>query len=59
MEVGLFSQVFSQVIEQEETAFSCARRGSHQILWKISSPKGMSSTGRGCSGKWWHHHSWN
>lgn len=58
MEVGLFSQVFSQVIEQEETAFSCARRGSHQILWKISSPKGMSSTGRGCSGKWWHHHSW-
>lgn len=46
-------------VNKKNPVFICARRGLDRILWKISSPKGLSSTGRGCSGQWWHHHSWN
>ena len=28
------------------------------ILGKISSQKGLRSSGTGCPGKWWRHHPW-
>jgi len=40
---------------QEETASSCTRVGLDRIFGKISSPKGLSSTGTGCPGKWLSH----
>ena len=46
------------MIGQEETASSCARAGSDWILAKISSPKGLSSIGTSCPGKWLSHHPW-
>jgi len=48
--VSLFSQVKSDM--REELASSCARGGLDWILVKISSLKGLSSIGTGCSGKW-------
>lgn len=39
-----------QVTEQEETAFRCARRGLDGVLWKISSPKALSSAAQGSGG---------
>lgn len=39
-----------QVIEQEKTAFICARRGLDRILWKISSPKGLEEAAQGSGG---------
>jgi len=39
-------------------ASSCARGGLHWMLENDSSPKGLTSTGRGCLGKWLSHHSW-
>jgi len=40
----------------EETASSSARGSLDWILGKISSLKGLSSIGTGCSGKGWSHH---
>ena len=39
-------------------ASSCARGGLYWVLGKTFSPKGLSSTGSGCSGKWLSHHPW-
>jgi len=39
-------------------ASSCVRGGFDWILWKISSLKGLSSSGTGCPGQWWSHHPW-
>ncbi|KAK4828860.1 hypothetical protein QYF61_000988 [Mycteria americana] len=54
--VGLFSQVSSD--RTRGMASSCARGGLDWILGNISSPKGLSSIGRGCPGKWLSHHPW-
>ncbi|GAB0203292.1 hypothetical protein GRJ2_002794800 [Grus japonensis] len=53
-EVGV--GLFYQVIGQEEMASSCARGGLGWILGKISSPKGLSSIGPDCPGKWLYRH---
>jgi len=46
------------VTGQGEMASSCVRGDLDWILGKISSPKGLSSVGTGCPGKWWSHHPW-
>jgi len=50
-ESGVGPSPKSLTIGREEMASSCIRGGSDWLLGKISSPKGLSSTGTGCPWK--------
>ncbi|KAK4825506.1 LOW QUALITY PROTEIN: hypothetical protein QYF61_000019 [Mycteria americana] len=54
--VGLFSQVTSD--RKGGNGLKLCHGGLFWILGKISSPKGLSSIGTGCPGKWLSHHAW-
>jgi len=54
--VGLFSQVTSD--RTRGNGLKLHRQGLDWTVGKISSLKGLSSTGTGCPGKWLRHHPW-
>lgn len=54
--MGLVCSHKQQAIGKEEIVFSCTIKVLIWVLEKISSLKGLSSSGMGCPGEWLSHH---